>query len=78
MPSDRNHILRGRKSARRGNPLDEPQCDFVLLGLAQQLIPFVAGGKPSGFLAKFFDLIAQAIYVRDFVQDRMLRFDCDP
>jgi hypothetical protein len=78
MPSDRNDILWGRKLARRGDPLDEAQCDFVLLGLAQQLIPFVAGGKPSGLLAKFFDLIAQAIYGRDFAQYRILRFDCDP
>ena len=78
MPSDRNQILWGRKSARRGNPLDEAQCDFVLLGIAQQFIPFVAGGKPSGLLAKFSDLIAQAIHVGGFVQDRMLRFGCDP
>jgi hypothetical protein len=78
MPSDRNQILRWRKLARRGNPLDEAQCDFVLLGLALQLIPFVAGGKPSGLLAKFSDLIAQAIHEGGFVQGRMLRFDSDP
>ncbi len=63
---------------RRGNPLDQAQCNFVLLCLAQQFIPFVAGGKPSGLLAKFFDLIAQAIHVRGFVQDRILRFGCHP
>ena len=63
---------------RRGNPLDQAQCDFVLLCLAQQLIPFVTGGKPFGLLAKSFDLIAQAINVRGFVQDRILRFSCYP
>lgn len=78
MPSDRNQILRGRKLTRRGNPLDQAQRNFVLLDLAQQLIPFVAGGKPFGFLAKSFDLIAQAINVRGFVQDRTLRFSCYP
>jgi len=64
--------------ARRGNPLDQAQCNFVLLCLAQQRIPFVAGGKPFGLLAKSFDLIAQAINVRGFVQDRILRFSCYP
>jgi hypothetical protein len=58
MSSDRNQIIRGRKFVRRGNPLDQAQCDFVLLCPAQQLIPFVAGGKHSGFLAKSSDLIA--------------------
>jgi hypothetical protein len=72
MPSDRNQILRRRKLTRRGNPLDEAQCNFVLLCLAQQLIAFVAGRKPSGLLAKCFDLIAQATNVRRFVQDRIL------
>ena len=78
MPSDRNQILRGRKLTRRSNPLDQAKCNFVLLCLAQQFIPFVAGGKPSGLLAKFFDLIAQAIHGRGFVQDRILRIDCHP
>ena len=72
MSSDRNQILRRRKFTRRGNPLDQAQCNFVLLCLAQQLIPFVAGGKPSGLLAKSFDLIAQAINMRRFVQGRIL------
>jgi hypothetical protein len=64
--------------ARRSNPLDQAQCNFVLLCLAQQRIPFVAGGKPFGLLAKSFDLIAEAINVRGFVQDRILRFSCHP
>jgi hypothetical protein len=72
MASDRNQILRGRKSTRRGNPLDQAQCNFVLRCLAQQLIPFVAGRKPSGLLAKSSDSIAQAIKVRRFAQDRVL------
>jgi len=63
---------------RRGNPLDQAQCNFVLLRLAQQRIPFFAGGKPFGLLAKSFDLIVQAINVRGFVQNRILRFSCYP
>jgi hypothetical protein len=72
MSPDRNQILRGRKFTRSGNPLDQAQCNFVLLRLAQQRIPLVAGRKPSGLLAKSFDLVAQAINVRRFVQDRIL------
>jgi hypothetical protein len=64
--------------ARRSNPLDQAQCNFVLLCLAQQRIPFVAGGKPFGLLAKSFDLIAESINVRGVVQDRILRFSCHP
>ena len=72
MSSDRNQILRGSKLTRRGNPLDQAQCNFVLLCLAQQFIPFLASGKPSGPLAKSSDLIAQAIDMERFVQNRIL------
>jgi hypothetical protein len=57
---------------RRHDPLDQTQCNFVLLGLAQQIVPLLTGGKLAGFLAKSSDLIAQAIDVGRFVQDRML------
>src|SRR5947207_12857382 len=72
MSSDRNQILRGSKLTRRGNPLDQAQCNFVLLCLAQQFIPFLASGEPSGPLAKSSDLIAQAIDMERFVQSRIL------
>jgi hypothetical protein len=71
MSPDWNQVLRGRKLARRANPLEQPQCNFVLLCLAQQFIPFVSGRKPSGLRAKSFDLIDQAVDVVRFVQNRM-------
>jgi hypothetical protein len=72
MSPDRNQIVRRRKLTQRSYPLDQTPRNLVLLCLALQFIPFVTGRKPSGLLAKFLDLIAQAIHVKPVVQDRKL------
>lgn len=68
----------GNKAFRRSNfpggsdPLDQAQCNFFLLCLAQQIVPLVAIGKFPGLPTKGSDPVAQAIDVGRFVHARIL------
>jgi len=72
MSPDRYHILRRRKLTRRGDPLDQAQCNFILMCAMQQFVPFVTGSESTCPITKSSDLIAQAIRVGSSVQDRLL------